>query len=236
MDQKLEAASGFEYVDFEPDTHLIQEADYDTLLVYLPDFKKEQLWIQLTTTPTLKITGERFLADNKRIRFLKECPVSTNCDIDGIKVKLEGGILYIRQPKLVTSSVEQDLKEKPTAMSDEAQRKPENDQPQGPQPQKTAETTSTMADQSKQMTEEKGGELTEDENVAKEEEKSNGVDDVGEGTKGKTSDGRERGISGGGRAAKAKKIFGMLMNLLLGILLAMVVGIYFKNWIKPDKE
>ena len=137
---------------------------------------------------------------------------------------------------MVTSSVNQDLKEKPTATSNEAQKKPENDQPQGPQPQKTAETTSTAADQSKQMTEEKGGELTEDENVAKEEGKSNGVDEVGEGTKEKTSDGRERGVSGGGRAAKAKKVFGMLMNLLLGILLAMVVGIYFKNWIKPEKE
>ncbi|GFY98882.1 hypothetical protein Acr_13g0002830 [Actinidia rufa] len=268
MDQKLEAASGREYVDFEPNTDLAQEEDCDTLLVYLPDFKKEQLRIQLTTTRTLKITGERILADNKRIRLQKEYPVSTNYDINRITAKLEEGILYIRQPKLVTSSANQDLKEKPTATSNEAQKKPENDQPQGPQgpqPQKTAEPTTT-ADQSKQMTEEKGGELMEDENVAKEkgksngvdefgegtvekggeltkdenvaeeEGKSNGVDEFGEGTGGKMSDGREHGVSGSGRAEEGKKGPGMLMNLLLGILLAMVLGIYFRNWIKSDKE
>ncbi|PSS14553.1 Protein RESTRICTED TEV MOVEMENT like [Actinidia chinensis var. chinensis] len=234
MDQKLVAA-GREYVDFEPNTDLAQEEDCVTLLVHLPDFKKEQLRIQLTPTRTLKIIGERILADNKWIRLQKEYPVSTNYDINRITAKLEGGILYIRQPKLVTSSVKQDLKEKPTATSNETQKKPENGQPQGPQPQKTAETTTT-ADQSKQMTEEKGGELKEDENVAKEEGRSNGVDEFGEGTEGTMSDDRERGVSGSGRAEGEKKVPGMLMNLLLGILLAMVLGIYFRNWIKSDKE
>ncbi|GFY98887.1 hypothetical protein Acr_13g0002880 [Actinidia rufa] len=85
-------------------------------------------------------------------------------------------------------------------------------------------------------TEEKGGELTKDENVAKEEGKSNGVDEFGEGTEGKMSDSREHGVSGSGRAEGEKKVPGMLMNLLLGILLAMVLGIYFRNWIKSDKE
>ncbi|XP_057507959.1 inactive protein RESTRICTED TEV MOVEMENT 2-like [Actinidia eriantha] len=246
MDQKLVAASGREYVDFEPNTDLAREEDCDTLLVHLPDFKKEQLRIQLTPTRTLRIIGERILADNKWIRLQKEYPVSTNYDVNRITAKLEGGILYIRQPKLVTSSVNQDLKEKPTATRNEAQKKPENDQPHGPQPQKTEETTTT-ADQSKQMTEEKGSELTEDENIAKEEGKSNenvakkegrsnGVDEFGEETEGKMSDDRERGVSNSGRAEGGKKVPGMLMNLLLGILLGMVLGIYFRNWIKSDKE
>ncbi|KAH7862310.1 hypothetical protein Vadar_002806 [Vaccinium darrowii] len=117
MNQKPKpaASSGREYVDLDPDTQLVEEDDCDTLLVYLPDFKKEEVRLQLNTARTLQITGERPLANNKWLRLEREYPVSTNCDTNNITAKLENGILYIRQPKLVPSPAVKGEKGKPAS-------------------------------------------------------------------------------------------------------------------------
>ncbi|XP_074289748.1 uncharacterized protein LOC141615097 [Silene latifolia] len=90
------------FEDYDPPSDLVTEEACDTLLIYLPGFKKEQLKVQLTISRMLKITGERPLGDNKYRRFHKEFRIPSNCDTKEISAKFEGGILYIRQPKIIT--------------------------------------------------------------------------------------------------------------------------------------
>ncbi|GMH11155.1 hypothetical protein Nepgr_012996 [Nepenthes gracilis] len=113
MDARARAASTRVYEDFEPTADWIHEEGVDTYLVYLPDFKKENLRVQLTTSRVLKISGECPISENRWKRFLKEVRVSENCNTKEITAKFEEGVLYIRQPKLITPAEKQE-KEKST--------------------------------------------------------------------------------------------------------------------------
>nr|GMD12813.1 inactive protein RESTRICTED TEV MOVEMENT 2-like [Ipomoea batatas] len=62
------------YEDFDPDYDQVQEPQVDTLLIYLPDFRKEQIRVQLTGTGILKISGQRRLEGNKWKRFFERIP------------------------------------------------------------------------------------------------------------------------------------------------------------------
>ncbi|OIT38614.1 PREDICTED: protein RESTRICTED TEV MOVEMENT 2-like [Nicotiana attenuata] len=112
MDSKGAAAAQV-YEDFVPTTELVQEQDSDTLLLNLTGFKKEQVRVQLTKSGILKISGQRPVGQNKWLRFQKDFPVSENCDKTKISAKFENGILYVKQPKLITSAEKKD-KELPT--------------------------------------------------------------------------------------------------------------------------
>uniref|UniRef100_A0A803LXI7 SHSP domain-containing protein n=1 Tax=Chenopodium quinoa TaxID=63459 RepID=A0A803LXI7_CHEQI len=90
------------YEDYDPPFDMVTEEGCDTILIYLPGYKKEQLRVQLTTSRVLKISGERLIGDNRWRGFNKEFQVPTNCDTKEITAKFEGGILYIRQPKIIT--------------------------------------------------------------------------------------------------------------------------------------
>ncbi|KAL2238498.1 inactive protein RESTRICTED TEV MOVEMENT 2 [Sesamum indicum] len=98
---------------FEPSSDLIHEEECDTLLLYLPGFTKEQLRVQLTRSGILKISGIRPVGDNKWSSFQKDFPVSANCDTNKISAKFEGGILYVRQPKLIVPADKEDNKTPP---------------------------------------------------------------------------------------------------------------------------
>ncbi|KAK4419710.1 hypothetical protein Salat_2383900 [Sesamum alatum] len=98
---------------FEPSSDLIHEEECDTLLLYLPGFTKEQLRVQLTRSGILKISGIRPVGDNKWSSFQKDFPVSANCDTNKISARFEGGILYVRQPKLIVPADKEDNKTPP---------------------------------------------------------------------------------------------------------------------------
>ncbi|KAL3597643.1 hypothetical protein D5086_009280 [Populus alba] len=66
----------------------------------LGGFTKQQLRIQAATGDRkLKITGKSRQGDNILIRFNKELTVSSDYDLDQIRAKFEGGVLYIKHPK-----------------------------------------------------------------------------------------------------------------------------------------
>ncbi|KAM7522777.1 hypothetical protein LguiA_012679 [Lonicera macranthoides] len=102
------------YKDFEPSWDWVPEEDCDTLLLYLPGFKKEQLRVQLSRTKNLIISGERQLEDNTWSRFRKQFAISNNCDLNGISARFDAGVLYVRQPKLIMPAEKQEEEEKPT--------------------------------------------------------------------------------------------------------------------------
>ncbi|KAK1354454.1 SHSP domain-containing protein [Heracleum sosnowskyi] len=110
MDGKQKAAADRIYQNFEPSTELSSENDSDTILIYVPGFQKEQLKVQFSKARELIISGERLVGDNTWQRFQKTVAVSPNCDMEKItaKFKFEDQILYIIQPKLITSENKQD--------------------------------------------------------------------------------------------------------------------------------
>ncbi|TXG73476.1 hypothetical protein EZV62_002055 [Acer yangbiense] len=100
MNRRLEER---EYEDFTPSTGWVRELEYDTLVVYLPGFKKEQLKVQVTTLRNLRVSGERALGNNKWNRFSLEFPIPANYDTNEITAKFEGSSLYIKHPKVITA-------------------------------------------------------------------------------------------------------------------------------------
>ncbi|KAK1382904.1 putative inactive protein RESTRICTED TEV MOVEMENT 2-like [Heracleum sosnowskyi] len=102
------------YQDFVPLIEIVEEPQCNTLAVYLPGFKKEQLRVQLTRTRNLVISGEHPIGENTWQRFKKTIPIPANCDSSKITAKFEDLILYITQPKLIASVEKQD-QEKPTS-------------------------------------------------------------------------------------------------------------------------
>ncbi|KAK1588744.1 hypothetical protein Q3G72_026581 [Acer saccharum] len=100
MNRRLEER---EYEDFTPSTGWVRELEHDTLVVYLPGFKKEQLKVQVTTLRNLRVSGERALGNNKWSRFSLEFPIPANYDTNEITAKFEGSSLYIKHPKIITA-------------------------------------------------------------------------------------------------------------------------------------
>ncbi|KAK6779629.1 hypothetical protein RDI58_021813 [Solanum bulbocastanum] len=144
MDSKG-AASNQVYEDFVPTTELVQEQDSDTLLLDLTGFRKEQVRVQLTRTGVLKISGQRPVAESKWLRFQKDFPVSQNCDKTKISAKFENGILYVKQPKLITTSSEKKDQELPTSDAQQPKDEPQPTSEKKDEEQTKDEKTQTPA-------------------------------------------------------------------------------------------
>ncbi|CAA0805946.1 HSP20-like chaperones superfamily protein [Striga hermonthica] len=140
MDARTGAAAANTNI-FEPLSDFVQEAECDTLLVYLPGFTKEQLRVQLTKSGLLKISGTRPTGENKWSSFQKDFPVSANCDTTKITAKFEDGILYVRQPKLIVpaNNNKEDKKDSPSKAPHEPPPAPKPDQEQAPKQKEPAE-------------------------------------------------------------------------------------------------
>ncbi|KAI4382196.1 hypothetical protein MLD38_008191 [Melastoma candidum] len=87
------------YDDFDPTFEWAKEEGVDTLLLFLPGFRKEQLKVQITSVGNLRVTGERQVRDNRWSRFRKEMPIKPNYDSNKITAKYENGILYVKHLK-----------------------------------------------------------------------------------------------------------------------------------------
>ncbi|EEF46515.1 small heat-shock protein, putative [Ricinus communis] len=95
------------YEDLEP--IMAWERDHptaDTLVIYLPGFRKEQLKVQVTTSRFLRVSGERLVSGNKWIRFRKEILIPSNYETNEISAKFEKGALYVKHPKIIVQDPE----------------------------------------------------------------------------------------------------------------------------------
>jgi len=73
---------------------------YNRMYIDRTGFTKQQLRIQAATGDRkLKITGKSSQRNNKLIRFNKELTVPSDYNLDQIRAKFEGGVLYIKHPK-----------------------------------------------------------------------------------------------------------------------------------------
>ncbi|TKY55119.1 16.6 kDa heat shock protein [Spatholobus suberectus] len=95
------------------------------LLVDLPEFRKEEVKLQVDSYGRILVTGERQVNEWKRVHFRLTFPEPVGSDMDKITGKFDGGILYVTVPKQVT----QQNKESETvkAGNGEVERAEEND-------------------------------------------------------------------------------------------------------------
>ncbi|KMT11319.1 hypothetical protein BVRB_5g110000 [Beta vulgaris subsp. vulgaris] len=107
------------FVEFDPACDLQKEEALDTLIIHLPDFKKEQLRVQVNKDGVLKVSGERPTSVNgtKRSRFLKETKVPEGCDINDIRAKFTNGRLNVMMPKKKTPAAPQIVQQQPASTS-----------------------------------------------------------------------------------------------------------------------
>ncbi|KAL7616132.1 inactive protein RESTRICTED TEV MOVEMENT 2 [Lactuca sativa] len=89
------------YDEFEPMCTWQREDGQDVLVLHLPEFKKDQLRIQISNTGILKITGENVVDGKRRNRFLKEIKVTKDYDSNNIHAKFSQGRLRVTMPKKV---------------------------------------------------------------------------------------------------------------------------------------
>ncbi|KAK6926464.1 Alpha crystallin/Hsp20 domain [Dillenia turbinata] len=101
MEPRMRAAPKPMIKDFIPNSELVQDEEGDTLILYLPDFMKEQLKVLLTMAGSIKISGERPLGNNTKEIFTKEVRIPKNCNTNAISAKFDKGILYVKQPKMI---------------------------------------------------------------------------------------------------------------------------------------
>ncbi|KAJ3673564.1 hypothetical protein LUZ60_005556 [Juncus effusus] len=90
------------YSEVEPHCEWVPSVEFDTLLVDLADFKKEDLKAQVDTARNLTISGECKTEDNKWCRFRKTFQLPKECEVKGIKAKFDQGTLYVMVPKPTT--------------------------------------------------------------------------------------------------------------------------------------
>ncbi|KAE9606239.1 hypothetical protein Lal_00024737 [Lupinus albus] len=86
------------YEDFTPYYEWVR--DEGSIIVLLPGYRRDQLKVQVTSKPVLKIMGERLITENRWGRFNIEFPLPSDYDTENVTAKFEGGRLYIKFAKL----------------------------------------------------------------------------------------------------------------------------------------
>ncbi|PSS01668.1 Protein RESTRICTED TEV MOVEMENT like [Actinidia chinensis var. chinensis] len=98
------ATSELSYDDFEPFCKWKREEGQQTVVIHVPEFKREQMKVHVSNRRCLKITGERPLDNTKRSRFTKEIKIPKDCNANDITAKFtNAGLLYIIMPKKIAS-------------------------------------------------------------------------------------------------------------------------------------
>ncbi|KAA8516880.1 hypothetical protein F0562_017302 [Nyssa sinensis] len=108
METKVGAVSPPSYDDFEPLCSWRREDGCDTLILHLPEFKREQLKVYISNHGVLKIKGERAVDRTKWSRFCKKIRISKDYNANEIHANFDDGRLYIVIPKKITSVTNQD--------------------------------------------------------------------------------------------------------------------------------
>nr|GMC80518.1 inactive protein RESTRICTED TEV MOVEMENT 2-like [Ipomoea batatas] len=135
-----QVAAGPVYEDFRPAFERKCEEEVEKLLVYLPDFQKENIKVSIEGKNTLRIRGEHLVVGNICNRFQQDFPAPEDCDMTKIRTWFQSGILTITMPtkKLVQHEVKETQKT-PTTPPEETQPPPEESQAPPTTSQNTSE-------------------------------------------------------------------------------------------------
>ncbi|KAF3437782.1 hypothetical protein FNV43_RR20538 [Rhamnella rubrinervis] len=88
---------------FVPSAGWTEDSNARCLIVDLPEFKKEQVRIQVVkSTGCVMVSGERATNQNKHVRFDQTYKIpSENSNLDKVTARFESEILYVTVPKQV---------------------------------------------------------------------------------------------------------------------------------------
>ncbi|KAL1824953.1 inactive protein RESTRICTED TEV MOVEMENT 2 [Daucus carota subsp. sativus] len=127
------------YVKYTPSSEWKQEKESDILLIFLPDFLKQDIRVRTETGNILRVTGERALGGNKFSRFQQDFEIPNNCIIKAIRAKFEGGILTITFPRVpVTTATEKPKPSQPAPKLPPSQKQDKNEPTESAIPRTTA--------------------------------------------------------------------------------------------------
>ncbi|CAJ1944034.1 unnamed protein product [Sphenostylis stenocarpa] len=85
-----------------PNSGWTQDSAGHYLLVDLPEFRKEEVKLQVDSYGRIVVMGERKINEWKQDYFRLTFPAPVDADMDRIAGKFDGGILYVTIPKQVT--------------------------------------------------------------------------------------------------------------------------------------
>ncbi|KAL6640968.1 hypothetical protein ACP70R_019149 [Stipagrostis hirtigluma subsp. patula] len=85
--------------EIDPHTEWVPGSEFDTLVVDVTGFTKDQLKVQVEPSGSLKVSGERPVDGRQWCHFLKRFDLPAGCDPAAIKVQLDKGMLYVQVPR-----------------------------------------------------------------------------------------------------------------------------------------
>ncbi|OIW16252.1 hypothetical protein TanjilG_18967 [Lupinus angustifolius] len=129
------------YEEFEPPYDWAHDQSSDTLILMLPGFTKEHLRVQIASTGTLRLSGERQIRDNIWRQFHKQFSLPSDSDTNGVSAKFESGMLYVKLPKLIKPT------QPPTSTTPKTTTTPTTTSQKVPKPPQQSTTTPTSTQQ-----------------------------------------------------------------------------------------
>ncbi|KAL2316958.1 hypothetical protein Fmac_030834 [Flemingia macrophylla] len=152
MDSTTKPSADRVYEDFEP--YYEWNRDERVVNVLLPGFRRDQLKVQVTSKPTLRLMGERQITENRWRRFNLELPLLSDYDTDQVTARFVGAKLSINFGKLTrpneTISAPQNAEEKKATQEDgpkeEAKTNGEVSGPKAPQQEEIKNETTESKD------------------------------------------------------------------------------------------
>ncbi|XP_068636261.1 inactive protein RESTRICTED TEV MOVEMENT 2-like [Aristolochia californica] len=88
----------YSYEDFQPPFDSFNDNGRDILYMHLPGFRKEELRVQLDDRDNLEVSGKRPVGENKWLRFGINFRVHGSYDLDDVRARFEGEVLYVIIP------------------------------------------------------------------------------------------------------------------------------------------
>ncbi|KAM0838546.1 hypothetical protein ACQ4PT_060910 [Festuca glaucescens] len=100
--------------EIDPHSEWVHGDEFDTLIVDVSGFTKNQLKVQVEPSGSLRISGERALNGGRQwSHFLKRFDLPAACDAGAIKVQLDKGVLYVQVPRPRAATDNDDSEEYP---------------------------------------------------------------------------------------------------------------------------
>ncbi|KAK7292240.1 hypothetical protein RIF29_08017 [Crotalaria pallida] len=88
--------------EFIPNSGWAEDPSGHYLLVDLPEFRKEEVNLQVDSSGNVIVRGERKVNERKSVHFKLTYPVPEDSDADKITGKFDAGILYVTVPKRIS--------------------------------------------------------------------------------------------------------------------------------------
>uniref|UniRef100_A0ACD5VPB9 Uncharacterized protein n=3 Tax=Avena sativa TaxID=4498 RepID=A0ACD5VPB9_AVESA len=100
--------------EIDPHSEWVHGDEFETLIVDVSGFTKNQLKVQVEPSGSLRISGERALNGGRQwCHFLKRFDLPATCDAGEIKVHLYKGVLYVQVPRPSATTAGDDDSEYP---------------------------------------------------------------------------------------------------------------------------